>query len=207
VWLKCSLFLLLFLPIQLSAQTHYLLSALDALKDNNRVILTWTIKKGNSCIGITIYRSVDNVNFKKIGEIQGACGSTEYAQSYLFIDESPIKNRTNYYSLELGFSGRTEPSLAVQFIDFSQKKSVVLPNPVTSNGKIHIENPDHQKRNLFIFNKSGQKIYEDNSNNEFFPISLSQLNDQFSSLTTFFYLITDQFGKFVDSGPILIGNQ
>jgi len=82
---------------------------MNAIKDKDRIILQWTIKKGSSCIGIGIFRSTDAINFEVIGEIKGVCGSTEFAQAYHFIDENPIKNKTNYYVLEMGFSGKTTP--------------------------------------------------------------------------------------------------
>ena len=90
------LFLLNVAPVW--SQSHYILDNLSAIKDKNRVIINWTIKRGNSCIGIGIFRSVDRTNYELIGEIQGICGSTEFAQAFHFIDENPVKNKTNYYN-------------------------------------------------------------------------------------------------------------
>ncbi|MBK8888479.1 MAG: hypothetical protein IPN46_18895 [Saprospiraceae bacterium] len=108
-------------------QSHYLIKRFDAYKDKNRIILNWSIKKGNSCVGIGILRSENDINYTKIGEIQGICGDNESETNYTFIDESP--NHANYYVLELGASGITDPPLFVKFISLDGKASKVIPNP------------------------------------------------------------------------------
>src|SRR5437870_3891883 len=88
------------------AQT--LLPVFEAIQVENRVQLNFTISAGNTCNGIQIFRSPDAVNFIEIGDIQGVCGSSDRSESYFFIDQAPLKNKTNYYRLQLGTLGSSE---------------------------------------------------------------------------------------------------
>ncbi len=197
------LFLLNVAPVW--SQSHYILDNISAIKDKNRVIINWTIKRGNSCIGIGIFRSVDRTNYELIGEIQGICGSTEFAQAFHFIDENPVKNKTNYYVLELGFSGKTEPPLEVEYIDFGENQSKVIPNPIASYGFIYFDNPNNELHKLFIFDAIGKRVWDSKTNGDKFPISLTDLEEieiaSFNFNTTkYYYYITDNSGKKVSSG-------
>lgn len=210
---KYLLFTILFLLTKNGlAQSHYLLSNFYALKDNSRVILQWTIKRGSTCIGTAILRSTDNVHFEVIGEIQGICGSSDFAQSYNFTDENPVKNKTNYYILELGFSGKTEPSLPVTYFDFSGHKSKVIPNPMKELGYIYFENPNNVIHHLHIFDSHGKYVFKGKSETEYFTVSLSELESietaSFNFNTTkYYYIITDDSGVRLTSGFFLdVGN-
>lgn len=189
----------------LTSQSHYLLDNLNAIKDKDRIILQWTIKKGSSCIGIGILRSTDAINFEVIGEIKGVCGSTEYAQAYHFIDENPIRNKSNYYVLELGFSGKTTPPLRIEYIELGTNKSKVIPNPMSGEGRIYFENPNNENHTLHIFDAVGKYVFKYNSNEEYFTVNLSSLEEIETAAFNFnasryFYYITDSNGKKVTSG-------
>jgi hypothetical protein len=205
------LFLLNVAPVW--SQSHYILDNLSAIKDKNRVIINWTIKRGNSCIGIGIFRSIDSTNYELIGEIQGICGSTEFAQAFHFIDENPVKNKTNYYVLELGFSGKSEPPLKVEYIDLGITQSKVIPNPMSGSGHIFFENPNNELHKLFVFDATGKRVWDGKTNDEKFTISLSNKEEteipSFNFTTTkYYYYITDNNGKKVSTGIFLdIKNQ
>ncbi len=74
-------------------------------ENNGKVYLNWSIVSGSTCNGIQIYRSTDSVMFTQVGNIPGICGSSSSAISYNFIDDNPVKNKVNYYRLELGNNG------------------------------------------------------------------------------------------------------
>jgi len=189
----------------LKSQSHYLLDNISAIKDKERVIINWTIKKGSSCIGIGIFRSTNATDYEVIGEIKGVCGSTEFAQAYHFIDENPIKNKTNYYVLEMGFSGKTAPALAVQFVDVGTNKSKVIPNPLSGFGRIYFENPNNEYHTLSIFDAIGKRVIQYKSNEDYFKIYLTGLEEiepaSFNFNTSkYFYYIIDNNGNKVSSG-------
>lgn len=67
------------------------LNYFNANSTSNSVLLTWEIKGGNTCNGIAIFRSTDGINFQQIGQVDGLCGSTDFAVAYSYTDLSPEK--------------------------------------------------------------------------------------------------------------------
>ena len=189
-------------------QEHYILSRFLATKDKSRVILTWSIKQNHSCIGIGILRSTIGGEFEQIGEIQGICGSTREEQHFTFVDENPIPNTNNYYVLELGFSGKTEPPIAVEFINFENQTSKVIPNPFLLFTKIHFFNPNNEKFDLSIYDSLGKFVTSYKSNTDEFIVSLDNMQGTTKFTLNFpqnkyYYIITDQNNKKVSSGVLL----
>ena len=98
--------ILLFFSLQgLFAQRHPILGKFYLSENKGTVDLHWSIMEGSTCNGIQIYRSNDSIQFSKIGEISGVCGSISEEQSYTFSDVNPFRNQVNYYRLELGIHG------------------------------------------------------------------------------------------------------
>ncbi len=201
-------FSLIFQSHFLNGQNHYLLEDFKTIKDKQRVILTWTIKKGNTCAGTGILRSVDNIQYEVIGEITGICGNAEFAQSYSFIDEFPVKNKINYYILELGFAGKTSPAIPVEIIDFQDKTSKVIPNPMHSYGKILFNNPNNEKHQLYLYNNYGKLVLTVVTLEDFFLIDWNDLYDENIGIKTtlpdiYYYTITNINNAPVTSGKIV----
>ena len=103
--MKLLLSIALFLPMSLFGQEHPILNYFSANLGDNDVYLSWEIMGGGQCNGIQILRSTDSLNYVEIGDVQGVCGSPDFAQQYDFTDESPVENSINYYRLELGVQG------------------------------------------------------------------------------------------------------
>ena len=187
-------------------QSHYLLSRLEATKDRNRIILNWTIKQGGSCFGIGIFRSINNIDFEKIGEITGVCGSAETEQNFVFIDENPVKNKIHYYVLEMGFSGKTAPPLTTEYFEFEKDKSFVFPNPMSSEGKIKFINTSPGKYRLNIYNMEGKFIADQNTDADEFVVDLTKIEpDQQSVTNKYVYIIQNSAGKIITSGIFYVG--
>jgi hypothetical protein len=185
-------------PTDLRGQSDYLLDNFTAFRDGNRVILTWTIGRGNSCIGIGVYRSADNEEYEKIHEIFGECGSTDKAQFYSYIDENPIKNKISFYVLELGFSGRTLP-VSILFDELPSNGSKVVPNPAFDEAKIVLILPDDIGYFINIYNQIGEHIakYEDKGERSHFSIAGFLPGN-------YFYTVTDTYGKRISSGKFVV---
>lgn len=189
---------LLFFLTEIAAQSHYLLDNFSAFRDGKRIILTWTIGQGNSCIGIGIYRSKDDLEYEKIHEFFGECGSPSKAQFYSFVDENPIQNSDNFYVLELGFSGRTTPVL-VTFEALPDSGSKVVPNPVSDSATIIYLNPNEKMNVLKFFNNSGQLITEITSSKSTVTLPIEQF-----SPGIYFYEISDFNQNRVSSGKFVV---
>lgn len=195
---------LTFCLTSLYGQSHYLLSKLEATRHENRIILSWTIKQGGSCFGIGIFRSTDNNEFEKIGEITGNCGSSENEQNFIFIDDNPVKNMINYYVLEMGFSGKTNPPLKAEFFDFDKNISKVIPNPFKDSARILFINPDFTAYTLYIFDESGKLLKTAISKGDFFILSSDDIH--FNTPATagkFYYTIADEKGQRITSGILI----
>jgi len=192
-----------FIAFPLQGQNHYLLSSFEAIKDNNRIILQWTIKQGGSCFGIGIFRSNNDQNFALIGEILGNCGSTEFDQKYTYIDESPLKNTSNFYVLELGFSGKTVPPVEVEFFDLEKKSSLVFPNPSSRSNDVQIvfRNSNLSKHFLKVYNSHGKLILTESSDLDYFLLSQElPVETNINKSNTYYYSIFDEKNIFVTSG-------
>ncbi len=189
-------------------QSHYLLSSFQAEKSGNRVILNWSIKQGNSCIGINILRSNDTINFKEIGNIQGICGSPDFEQRYTFVDDKPFPNQINYYKLELGFSGQTNPPMAVECISLGEQKTKVIPNPNNGFGTIYFDNPNNESVQILIHDSHGRYVdsYRTQSNQIIFDLTPDIIgliafncNDNFYN-----YTILSENNQKISSGRMVI---
>jgi len=200
LWLTCQL---------LSAQFHYLLDDFKVYKDRDRVILTWTMSKGSTCIGTGILRSTEKGEEPKvIGELREVCGSLGEPKTYTFIDENPVPGKTNYYVLELGFSGKTKPALGIDFIALNENNYKVVPHPIKTLGKIFFENKNNTRHTLIFYDINGKYGNTIHTTDDHFFIDISEKNT-FAS-TPFVYLnnififqILDANGNIITSGRFI----
>lgn len=134
--------------------------------NQGKVLLAWTIKSGNVCNGIQIYRSSneDSVNFELIEDIQGVCGDLSSAVTYTFTDETPIPNKVNYYKLLLGqeFSN----VLGIEVLLIPVGSYLLKPHPVRNSSALYFNNSNNHNFELKIFDDFGSIVYlhETNSN-------------------------------------------
>jgi hypothetical protein len=199
-WMTCQI---------LTAQFHELLDDFRVYKDGDRVILTWTISSGSTCIGTGILRSIEpGVEPEVIGELKEVCGSLSEPKSYTFIDENPVSGKTNYYTLELGFSGRSAPALGINFISLDDNNYKVVPHPIKSISKIYFENKNKTQHTLVFYDSNGKYGNTVHTNDDHFIIDITEKND-FAS-TPFVYLnnlfvfnIFDNNGQKIASGRFL----
>lgn len=121
------------------------------------VILGWSLDSGATCNGIEILRSVDTVNFMKVGEIPGVCGSSSAVTSYTFTDCCPELNRTNYYRLKLGLSQYS--AIRAIYLDYVESGSVLVK---TGEGVVtfRFNNSQNESYTLRIFNEHGREVFK-----------------------------------------------
>lgn len=151
-------FFVLLIPL-LSFSQHNILNNFTAIKFNDEVILKWTIKSGSTCNGVRIHRSTDSINYSQIGLIAGVCGSTENPVSYSFIDESPAPNTFNYYKLELGLQGFSDP-ISIEYIQLNNDQYQVRSNPIKNKATIYFYNPSNLKNTFILYNISGNILLQ-----------------------------------------------
>jgi Calcineurin-like phosphoesterase/Secretion system C-terminal sorting domain len=124
------------LPISLTSFSGY--------KELSNSLLKWTSSTEINTSYFDIERSVDGVEFAKIGEVK-AMGNSASSINYSFIDKSPVYG-INYYRLkEWDADGKFNISNIIS-IDHQQKNTEVVVYPNPSSDKVQI-------------------IFNDNSNN------------------------------------------
>ena len=140
----------------------------------DKVLLSWTVKTGNSCNGIRILHTLDSASFIEIGTIEGICGSTSAPTNYSFTHLNPTANAKNYYKLDFGGEGFSQ-TIAVQYFDFSENGYVLLPNPIQSDSKLYFNNENNANTALTIYGTNGSIVHTEKSTLNYFSISKSYL--------------------------------
>ncbi len=162
---------LLFIVNILKAQESNALDALSALENNSNVYLRWTMKAGNTCNGIRIYRSLDTTSFRAIGQINGICGSSTENISYDFIDESPVINAINYYTIELGSLGFSK-IISIEVLDF-KNGILVRPQPTYTTVELVFRNDLNDDYIVQLYNLQGKVLLEKSTNTDRLELDLN----------------------------------
>jgi hypothetical protein len=136
--------------------------SLNAIED--KVLVSITIDSGSICQGIQLEFSTDSLNFNKIDEIEGVCGSSSLSKSYSFLHTDPLKNENNYYRLVFGVSQRTEiKSIYIRYVLPGEIQ--VFPMPSNGNFSVYFSNPSNAKANWKIIDREGKVFFETNTVN------------------------------------------
>ena len=143
---------------------------------NENVYLTWTIQQGFTCNGVDILHSLDSVNFTKIGDIEGICGSSATEINYSFTDLFPEKNKLNYYRLSLGGLAYSN-IISIRVIDIPANNYLVVPNPVINQSLIYFENSAFATCRLIVYSTLGQIVFEELITEETFLLQKEVLPD------------------------------
>ena len=148
---------------------------------SGKVFLTWTVKSGQTCNGIRIYRSDDSLSYTEIGDIQGVCGNLGFSVDYTFQDNNPVKNKINYYRLDLGGIELTY-SISVEVIDVGQNDYYLKANPLVDQTKLYFRNPSQQTTVLTVISQNGKIIETKETTTDHFTLNS---NDYLSGLYFF----------------------
>ncbi len=136
------------LPITLLSFTGQLIA--------NNVLLKWATAAETNNAGFDVERSLDGVNFSKVGFVAGA--NTQQA-SYSFTDSSVQQNKLYYYRLkQIDKDGRTTFSSVIQ-INTSLTNAdffTITPNP--NNGNFVFSTNNTSVQTVKLFNTLGQEI-------------------------------------------------
>ncbi len=165
------------------AQQSPVLGNFYLFESNAKIYLNWSIVSGSTCNGIKIFRSIDSTNFYEIGKIEGICGNIYSEQFYNFIDDNPVKNKCNFYKLELGNSGSSE-IISIEIIGIEKNGFQLRPNPIVRNAKLYFDNVGHEQNKLVVFKNDGTIVFELTTRESFFDISGQNL----SSALYLFYI-------------------
>lgn len=132
------------------------LVSFDVRLEEWSAVITWsTLFENNNSLFI-LYKSMDGINFGKIGEVDGA-GNSDELLDYQFIDETPSKG-TNYYKLALVDFDDTETQIGLkEFEYYLGFKMNIHPNPTRGDLDINIWAEDNGEAKLCIFDMTGKQ--------------------------------------------------
>lgn len=197
---KCfSLLNFLLLSSYLHAQHNPVLESFTATQTNGKVFLIWVMSSGSTCNGIDILRSTDSLSFNSIGNIAGTCGSLTVAVTYQFTDDNPVKNKTNYYRLDLGGNGFSQV-ISVHIIDLSNGY-LLLPNPAKDIALIYFQNDLNQQHHLTIYNANARCVKKLTAQQNFF-----QLNTTNIPSGIYFFSITNNANQIKARAKLIVEN-
>jgi hypothetical protein len=131
----------------------------DVSSKDKKVILNWSTASERDNDYFTIERTIDGINFEKIGELKGA-GTSSSRNDYQFTDNNPIKGISYYRLSQTDYNGEMEV-FEPQSIEIEDKNNIsfVFPNP-TSDSKINVNVFEtDQNVTLNIYNFMGQLEY------------------------------------------------
>ena len=135
------------------------------------IYLSWVVSKGNTCNGILIERSSDNVQFEEINYISGVCGNPSYPQPFSFVDAHPLKNQFNYYRLKFGLQGYSE-TRSFEYLYLEDDDFQIRPNPAVDRVLLMFENTNIREHVVQIYSLRGKLILEHITNNSIFGMGL-----------------------------------
>ncbi len=141
------------LPVELSTFT--------AAIQNKVVVLNWSTATEINNYGFEVEKSLDKVNWKNIGFINGF-GNSNVVRDYTFTDKEITVNGVYYYRLKqidnngnFTYSGVAEVNVNMP-IKFNVEQN--YPNPFNPVTNISFSIPEAANVNLYVYNAIGQQI-------------------------------------------------
>jgi hypothetical protein len=154
-----KIFILLTVTLYFSTgHAQPVLQSFSAGTKSGKVYLDFEMHSGITCNGISIMHSIDKINFNKIGEISGTCGSKIESVHYLFEHADPVLNKINYYRLSLGGIGYSD-TISIEVFNF-KNAYLLRPNPIQRIGTIYFDNDNNKIKSLILYNAQTRDIFK-----------------------------------------------
>jgi len=126
----------------------------DASKKGRTSLLTWSTESEVNNDRFDVLRSIDGVNFERIGQVKGR-GNSNQRQDYDFVDERPYTGK-NYYRLSQVDFDETKHLSQIKTVEFAAVKSIAMfPNPATDVVQFELTS---EVQSIQIFDVSGKKL-------------------------------------------------
>ena len=171
---------------------------------NNTINLNWITATELNNSGFDIEKSVDNLNYNKIGFVSGNGTSTE-VHTYSFIDQNPVLGKSFYRISQIDFDGTSEYSNIVEVV-FGAVSEFALdqnyPNPFNPSTIIKYSIKENSYVELKVFDLLGSDIAT-LVNEEKSPGNYDVSFDA-SALSSGVYLYTIKAGNFVQTRKMLL---
>lgn len=137
------------------------LTSFQAVQQNSHAYLQWETASEINTSHFSIERSIDGIDFKSIGNVQGN-GDAVIAHQYTFKDIIP-EDGVNYYRLKIVDHDNTFEYSNIEVIKFEATPAIQLfPNPVKKTIQLEGFDPNLKNVQLEILDRNGQLIFNHN---------------------------------------------
>ena len=119
----------------------------------SNALVTWTVKAGNTCQDVEVWRGTDSLNLKEIYTYPGICGDDDSSKVYSYTDKPPVAGITYYYRIVI-ITNRTK--IKKVLIPPSEGLSV-YPNPATETLNL-VYSLQNKLYSIEIFDSKGNII-------------------------------------------------
>lgn len=129
-----------------------------ATKLNQKINVSWATAQEKNNDYFTVYRSVNDEEFKSIGKVKGS-GNSSSIKEYSFMDEEAPYGDLLYKISQTDFDGTTkmfDPVALRNTAQFSNLK--VWPNPVNENSKISFQSENSGMATIEVWGVLGQLV-------------------------------------------------
>ncbi len=126
---------------------------------NNRSLLYWTTSRENERFHFTVEKSVDGINFFRIGYVNSYNNPGAETNQYSFVDSAGISGKINYRIVVSNFSGQTKYSRIIQLGTKPEEFNVrVLTNPFHRDLVFDLITNKDSKIEAVLLNAAGNVI-------------------------------------------------
>ncbi|MFY7990599.1 MAG: T9SS type A sorting domain-containing protein [Fluviicola sp.] len=140
------------------------LASMNLSCQNQALQLDWTTVSEVNSDYFFVERSIDGVQFDKIGQAKSR-GNSNTENHYSFVDGDPLMFGTAYYRLkQVDLNGTMSTLGDLSSNDYCKKQDealVVFPNPANKETRIVFEHEGQTEYSLELYNALGQPVFPD----------------------------------------------
>lgn len=133
------------------------LASQNAAQDGNDINLSWSIARGNTCLGTEVERSINGGPFERVYFIGGICGSPDQEETYRWRDEDLTEGGVYEYRLFFGNLGFV--SLFVTFTPVWESGMVVYQLSGGMGHAIRVE-AFNAAYSIEVYDEVGHLVYD-----------------------------------------------
>jgi hypothetical protein len=164
----------------------------------SKVWLSFQLKTGAICNGISVERRVYGSVYQVIGSIDGVCGAEDYPQTFNLEDSSPVKNQRVFYRLILNGLGVSQ-DLELFIPDLNDRTYTLALEPNTQQLALYFSNFERTNVSVQFYSASGGHYHSIETDENFVL-----LPDFIESNALCFFSVFDDFKVLRVHGKIFI---
>jgi hypothetical protein len=164
----------------ISGTLPVMLSSFEAIRLNDRVVLTWKTNQESNSLHYIVERSADAKKFSPLSQVSGG-GTASIEYTYTFTDAQPLKG-ISYYRIRTVSEDDREALSTIRPVRMAQEHQPlsVYPNPVRQQAYVMLPPSVEKPVQWQLFNTMGQKMRSGNiseNNIQYIYLNVSDLRN------------------------------